>query len=244
VSCRVFSNPSITKDKKATSKNKNTKMSLQTRLQLDDVVAANVLLSEKPGDVVPARALTARKAGAGPTSALGVESSAVTSAGALVVTATNGLVVPPVYLGAITSAQSTLYAASRAAALQITKSGTTYVFADTLTTQLTLTFALPLATTSAGFKARFLVSTALTSGATINIYTATGSTAGNKFVCPLARIGGVTASVASNSTLLTWNATGTSAPGDVLDFECDGLNWHVSGYSASSAVACTAPTFV
>ena len=198
---------------------------MSIRTQLDNIVSANAALTDGPGDVVPARALTARKAGAGPTSALGVESSAVTSAGALVVTATNGLVVPPVYLGLISAALT------RSTALPITKSGTTYIVTEDPTAILAL--ILPLAASSAGFKAKILLSFVPT--VAIQVYTATVAVTTprtNTFVSPITTIRTAGGSVVTDSTRLSWAATGLV--GDYLEFECDGRNWHVTGFTAST----------
>jgi hypothetical protein len=211
---------------------------MSIRTQLDDVVTQNGILTAGPGDVVPARALTARKAGAGPTSALGVESSAVTQAGALVVTATNGLVVPPVYLGLITSAQSSAMN-TRATALPITKSGAThFIQADPVEN---LYLRLPAAASSAGFKVKFV--SHVTATGTTSIYTASvDTTATNRFYSAIGNLR-QTSNVASLGAITRTLLVVTAWPvGDVLEFECDGYNWVVSGYVASgSAIAFYTP---
>jgi hypothetical protein len=230
VSCHVFPNLSITKDKGHTKKQK-AKMSIRT--QLDDVVTQNAIQAAESTNVVPVRALTARKAGAGPTSALGVESSAVTQAGALVVTATNGLVVPPVYLGVITSAQSGAMN-TRATALPITKSGAThFIQADPVEN---LYLRLPAAASSAGFKVKFVSLATATTSSTVSIYTASvDTTLTNRFYNFIGNLRQAANAASVGAATRTLLVVTTWPVGDVLEFECDGYNWVVSGYVASGA---------
>lgn len=87
-------------------------------------------------------------------------------------------------------------------------------------------FETTLPTAALGLKFRFIVKTAPTS----NGYTITGAPADKIFgtvACSGAEatINGVTANAADNVILVHNQA----AIGDLIDFECDGTNWYVTG---------------
>ena len=166
---------------------------------------------------LPARSLEKRRAGSGPTSAISVAASGISSSGdTVVVKASGGLLVAPIYIGAISAA---ILAAD---ALPITKSGATYVVSAN--PGFTLSLGLPPVASSAGFKFDLVAGFAF--GSSINIYTTD-----TIYTTQNLRVNDAVFPVFFSTAGIQWDpaSSGTATIGDYLHFECTGIHWLVSG---------------
>jgi hypothetical protein len=205
-------------------------------------------------NIASVRALESRKTGSGPTSAIGVSSGAAVYADQLRVTAADGLIMPPLFVAADSSATA-------ATNLQVNKSDATYfIQAGNYSGDQQVNLRLPALSLTdsgnpalAGFKARFVIAGAISAGAVqvmrastdnctvkgfishANAMTvATGVTTLTAGSSPFAVAGNAAGAVGVANTMFNAAAPGiafssTSEIGDWVEFETDGLNWFVRG---------------
>ena len=209
-----------------------SRMSLAATLaDLAQIRSSNTRVDDaSPSNPLPARALEARRAGAGPTSALGASSGIATYGDAVQVTADAGLIVPPVYIGAVDADMT------QDDAFVIAKSGAMHVLREDPTHDLA--FQLPPVATSAGFTFKFLVGvTPTTSSKTITFFPPAGTTIRSNVL----EAGTSTFVDGGNTSIILGGGT-LSRVGDYIDFVCDGFNWHASGYVKASTYDATTPS--
>lgn len=207
-------------------------MSLAATLaDLAQIRSSNTRVDDaSPSNPLPARALEARRAGAGPTSALGASSGIATYGDAVQVTADAGLVVPPVYIGAVDADMT------QDDAFVIAKSGAMHVLREDPTHNLA--FQLPPVATSAGFTFKFLVGvTPTTDDKTITFYPPAGTTIKSEVIKDSSNT--LTGGYQNAAVVIKLGGTTLSRIGDYIDFVCDGFNWHATGYVVSGSIAFT-----
>ena len=205
-------------------------------------------------NIASVRALESRKTGSGPTSAIGVSSGAAVYADQLRVTAADGLIMPPLFVAADSSATAVTN-------LQVNKSDATYfIQAGDYSDDQKINLRLPALSLTdsgnpalAGFKARFVIAGAISAGnvqvmrastdsctvkgfiSHANAMTvATGVTTLTAGSSPYTVLGNAAGAVGVANTMFNAAAPGiafssTSEIGDWVEFETDGLNWFVRG---------------
>ena len=162
-----------------------------------------------PGLNAAARSLEMRKTtGGGPTSALGLSSGTAAYADQMRVTAVDGMIMAPLFVG--------LNGTGAAATLQVTKSNSTYFIqggTNPFATRLMLpplsaSVGVASAAAVAGFKARFVLMGALVTGA-VSIVPSTYSLAGPSFLGSIVNSASI-APITSGGTNIVLSATAGS----------------------------------